>query len=479
MKKVELFIIGSLLSMALLQISCERPEGEGGKASIEGIIYKIVEEGSVKIETAINENGESVNKYSFARDTIPAAGEDVYIIYGKDTTGSFDNRERTSYNGRYKFINLTPGNYNVFAYDNLPDKKQIPHIRSVKVGNSGKHLIDEPMYIMDGKNVGLSAIVGKIKVVNKTGGENPGAGLRVYINGEGYVGSENDVRADGSGTFIFTRVKPGIYDVWAESEPVKDGPIETVHVMVNVKDPSTIVSTVNNGDGESPIELTVVDQAGGSAIEGTVMKIIDDGNIARRAGKNGYEYYFVRDTVPAAGEDVYIIYGDDPSQYFEERERTSYNGKFRFRNLIAGNYTIFAYDNLPNKKQKASIHQITLQDNEVKTIQDTMYIRDGKNAGLSAIRGRVNLQGSSMMGCRVYIKNTNYENITDDVRTDDMGFFVFKELEQGEYEIWAESEPVKDKPEPSYYLGGYVTIPEGDDGIVVDISANPIEVVVQ
>jgi hypothetical protein len=496
MRKVKLFIIGSLLSMAFLHVSCERTEGEGGRASIEGMIYKIVEDGAVEVRN-IMEGGELVSEYYFVRDTINAAEEDVYIIYGGNTSGSYDDRVKTSYNGKYKFNYLVSGNYNVFAYDNLPNKDQAAHIHSIKIGSSGKHYIPD-MYVMDGKNVGLSAIVGKIKMVNKAG-ESPGAGLRVYINGEGYVGSQDDVRADNSGTFIFTRLIPGVYDIWAETEPVKNGPIETVHVTVEIKNPSTIVRTVTEGSEEKPIELTVVNHVGGSKIEGRIYKVIDDGNIASRRVErdNGFggtewvtEYYFKRDTILAGDEDVYIIYSDDPEEYFEGRERTSHTGIFRFQNLLAGSYTVFAYDNLPNKKQKANIAQVDLLDNDFKILPD-MYVRDGKNAGLSAIRGQVkarygdgNPNGSSIMGFRVYIKNVRYHNITDDVRTDDRGYFVFTKLEPGEtYEIWTETEATgKNRPTPEYYPTDIIIPEEGDgngNGVIIDISANPIVIEVQ
>jgi hypothetical protein len=49
----------------------------------------------------------------------------------------------------------------------------------------------------------------------------------------------------------------------------------------------------------------------------------------------------VQYTVPAADQDVFIVFGDHISP--DDRIWTNYNGEFEFRNLRKGDYTIYAY----------------------------------------------------------------------------------------------------------------------------------------
>jgi len=73
-----------------------------------------------------------------------------------------------------------------------------------------------------------------------------------------------------------------------------------------------------------------------------------------------------------ADKDVYIIYGDDPTEtYFHDDLKTSYDGTFKFRFLEPGNYRIFFYEDVtfseltanPNgPNQKAIITEVTIND---------------------------------------------------------------------------------------------------------------------
>lgn len=90
-------IIYSALFITLF-ISCNKAPGEGGTSSIEGKVYRI--------ET--NVLGDTLDEY-YAPDY------DVYIIYG-DEDLTYDDKFSTSYDGSYRFTNLTPGSYTVFAY---------------------------------------------------------------------------------------------------------------------------------------------------------------------------------------------------------------------------------------------------------------------------------------------------------------------------------------------------------------------------
>ena len=234
MKNAGLILWSSVLSICLFMVSCERSEGEGGKSTIEGFVYKIVDDGTVAVKDSFytDENGVDRYKfYSFERDTIPAVGEDVYIIYGGlgGNEREYD-RVRTLYNGKYSFPYLVEGNYTVYALNNLPNKVNTAEFESLKIGKKGVHKVPD-IYIRDGKNAGLSAIVGQIRAVYDPPFSNPDGrermDVRVYLRREGTVAPLEDARTDDKGYFVFTKLTPGKYIIWAATEgytKLKDQP---------------------------------------------------------------------------------------------------------------------------------------------------------------------------------------------------------------------------------------------------------------
>ena len=87
-----------LLILSFINFSCNKIEGEGGTSSIIGKITVNDVNGSGEIQA-----------------TFPGADEDDYIIYGSDNTTIGDKVE-ASYDGSYRFDNLTIGTYKVFSY---------------------------------------------------------------------------------------------------------------------------------------------------------------------------------------------------------------------------------------------------------------------------------------------------------------------------------------------------------------------------
>lgn len=156
--------------LAIFMSSCERPEGEGGKSALEGQVYLINDPGDAVGRDA---NGE----YYFLRDTVPAVEEEVYIIYGSDADDFYGDKVDTDYKGRFRFEHLVSGNYVVYTYDVHPNGAKKPIFREAFLGHSGTAQVED-IYIADGKNVGLSAIVGKVKATgNYTG---PAVDARVF-----------------------------------------------------------------------------------------------------------------------------------------------------------------------------------------------------------------------------------------------------------------------------------------------------------
>jgi hypothetical protein len=44
-----------------------------------------------------------------------------------------------------------------------------------------------------------------------------------------------------------------------------------------------------------------------------------------------------------SGEDVYVIYSDNESDFYNDKIETNWNGQYRFEYLRKGDYTIFVY----------------------------------------------------------------------------------------------------------------------------------------
>jgi hypothetical protein len=85
------------ISLLTLLAACQKTEGEGGSSSITGYVL--------------------VNDYDSQgdlKDIYYAPNETIYIIYGDNSI--YDDSKRTSYDGGYKFTDLFPGNYKMFAY---------------------------------------------------------------------------------------------------------------------------------------------------------------------------------------------------------------------------------------------------------------------------------------------------------------------------------------------------------------------------
>ncbi len=90
------YILLPVVCLALF--SCEKEEGEGGKATITGKI--IIQEKSPSCIPGAS--------YS-------APEERVYIIYGTEDS-LFDDEVRTNFDGTYQFKWLRKGTYTIYAY---------------------------------------------------------------------------------------------------------------------------------------------------------------------------------------------------------------------------------------------------------------------------------------------------------------------------------------------------------------------------
>lgn len=187
---------------------------------------------------------------------------------------------------------------------------------------------------------------------------------------------------------------------------------------------------------------------GSSSLEGYIYEI-------RHSNGNSL---FPTDTVPAVKQDVYIIYGDDEDKYFGDDIETNDNGYYKFDYLRKGDYTVFAYSSYDDGSKEAVYQKAKVSGGTNKA--DTIFIHTGKANGTAMIRGSVYVQyydndrmviiGDQTLfpaiEQRVFLKYEGQDIITDDVRTDNHGVFVFERLQPGRYEIYT----VTEKPGDNY-----------------------------
>ncbi|MDL2222502.1 hypothetical protein LJB98_00205 [Bacteroidales bacterium OttesenSCG-928-M11] len=203
-------ILFVLLSLALF--SCNDGEGPGGSSSLEGYVYEVR-----------HPSGNSL----FPADTFPAVKHDVYIVYGDDDY--FGDDIETNDNGFYKFDYLRKGNYTVYAYTTYDDGTRESVSQKVKVsGNTNKA---DTIFIHTGKANGTSMIRGSVAVnyydndrLVTISGQNlfPAIGQRVYLKHKDQDIVTDDVRTDNHGVFVFERLRPGVYEIYTETEKQGD-----------------------------------------------------------------------------------------------------------------------------------------------------------------------------------------------------------------------------------------------------------------
>lgn len=100
MKKVNIRFSNILfVVMFLLMVSsCQKPAGEGGKATIYGKIWA----------------QEWNSSYTVMNGEHAGMDEDVYIVYGDDV--NYGDKQTTNYNGEFEFKYLRKGKYKIYLY---------------------------------------------------------------------------------------------------------------------------------------------------------------------------------------------------------------------------------------------------------------------------------------------------------------------------------------------------------------------------
>ena len=209
MKHITTFILMVLL--VCMAVSCNTGEGTGGTGSIEGTVYCVLHPD---------------DNYNMETDTILAAKEDVFLVYGNQRFYGDD--EETDNTGFYQFKYLRPGTYTVYAYSSLANGEKTAVSQTVEV-QRGKTTTVPDIYIHDGKAYGTSMVKGHVwaTYINEDGvviSQGWAYGQRMYIQRQGEDFPCDDVRAGLDGVFAFQKLSPGNYTVFTFSEDVDEIP---------------------------------------------------------------------------------------------------------------------------------------------------------------------------------------------------------------------------------------------------------------
>jgi hypothetical protein len=222
----------------MLLTSCINDEGQGGKSTIEGKVYKVFH---------------LSDSYEFETDTFPAAKEDVYIVYGNQSV--YGDKMETGYDGTFRFSYLTPGKYTVYAYSTLPSTQKIAVIDSLTV-TYGKTATTQNIYIHEGKSYNTSYIRGVVEATYFNKGMPitnilPGNDIRVYIKLKNAPYHFDEIRTGLNGEFIFKNIQVGEYEVFVFTEDPYTESLSPIIQSIEVTETGKVKSFT------SPFRITV------------------------------------------------------------------------------------------------------------------------------------------------------------------------------------------------------------------------------
>ena len=239
MKNHFFFLIG-LVSLSLL--SCVDEAGEGGTSVIQGKVYRVLHPNDVysfKTDTnTVETDSFRTANYFIDTDTLPAAKEDVYIVYGNQLV--YGDKMETGYDGTYRFKYLTKGTYNIYAYSTSAEGLKLASFDTVTV-KTGETKEAQNIYIHQGKMLDKSYIKGTVLARYYDKGylvgyyDIPACEARVFIRVKGAAYQFNEVRTGSDGVFMFQELDPGKYEVFVSTEKAGEKILTPVIVPVTIE----------------------------------------------------------------------------------------------------------------------------------------------------------------------------------------------------------------------------------------------------
>ena len=216
-----------LVLVAILSLnSCKKDAGEGGTSTIAGTV----------IEVEYNKYTSEIVRWHNAYE------EDVYIIYGGNNY--YGDRVKTDKTGRYEFKNLTKGDYTIYVYSDDLDNLGLKTTRGVDVSIGSNHSTIAASNISIAKTIekGNAKISGKLFALDYD------ASLTVlkdsfYLADEYvYLAIKGDstyfdrVKTFYDGSYVFSELLPGKYEVYAYSKANTASGITAIKVDVEITD---------------------------------------------------------------------------------------------------------------------------------------------------------------------------------------------------------------------------------------------------
>ena len=206
--------------------SCKKDEGKGGSSTITGNV--------ITVEYSKYDN-QIVRWYN-------ANEEDVYIVYGDNDF--YGDRVRTDKTGKYEFDYLTKGEYTLYAYSddlNNYDLKTTqgvntkidvngstvtaPNISIIKMVDKGNAKISGKLFAFD-YNSDLTVLKDSFYVADEY----------VYIALQGEETYLDRVKTFHDGSYVFSEMLPGNYEVYAYSKANTASGIVAIKKDVEITD---------------------------------------------------------------------------------------------------------------------------------------------------------------------------------------------------------------------------------------------------
>lgn len=226
--------LGVLIIAIIFLHSCTKQEGEGGLASIEGVLMV------QNINSLLNPVGKTYR-----------AKDKVFISYGNSSFQ--DDDANTSPEGKYLFTFLVPGTYSVFAYSDDTSKfKAIEKItirKSISIQTRKQNVQADTIIIYKYVDYddGSATISGVVKQIEYYSGTTIPKDTISAQNTDVFITFANDseildrIRSSHDGSFVFSNLIQGTYTIFVYSEQPfsKENLIESQTVTITTDNQKT------------------------------------------------------------------------------------------------------------------------------------------------------------------------------------------------------------------------------------------------